>query len=216
MARMDSVIEQLQNSRTLLRQRIDSIRIGGEEHEKRISAEFDRLRRLMVRREQELVNGLREKVRHKMLNLSALNRDLLLSLQRVQRSKVEAQALMETDQEPRVSRQQWRALMARKQRVSQIVDETLNDAISSKQEIAELIVSSKSISLEEMTPFLAPKERNISNQSPYDVIHPFSARTFLKNWRQILVETTVPGFAAHFEDKMDVHRVCNILEFLIG
>ncbi len=110
---MDSVIEQLQNSRTLIGLRTESIKQGGAENAQRINAEFETLRRVMARREHELVSALRLSVDAKMKALSALDCDLLLSLQRVQRSKVEAQSLMETDQEPRVYRRRWWSLLAR-------------------------------------------------------------------------------------------------------
>ena len=221
---MDSVIEQLQNSRTLIRERIDSIQKGGQLNEVRIGAEFDALRRLMVRREQQLVEELRQRVRGKLSALSTLDHDLLRSLQRVQRSKVEAQSLMETDQEPRVSRQRWRALMARKLRVTQIVHDAMDEAVAQKEGVAELVVSGMAIG--QITPSLPQPlmaRRSLDryrfahqHRRHYDAVNPYLVSVFTKNGHQILLETTVPGFAAHFEDRAAVHRVCGfaICEFI--
>ena len=53
--------------------------------------------------EEKLVDAMKARIRSKVQRLSALDRDLLLSLQRCQAQASAAQQLMATDLEPRVS-----------------------------------------------------------------------------------------------------------------
>ncbi len=184
---MDSVIEQLQNSRTLIRARIASIERGGRRSERRIGAEFDALRRAMAQREQSLVEGLRQRVRRRLSGLSSLDHDVLRSVQRVQRSKVETQSLMETEYEPRVCRRRWRAFSARKEAVALTVEAAMKEAVHRKEAVAELVADRMAM------------DRTTK---------PFLLSAFTKNSAQILLESKAPGFAAHFGDRAAVHRVC--------
>ena len=230
LARMDSIIEQLQNTRNLIKKRILSINNGGLAYEKIIRSEFEILKDLLRQREEQLVDEMKFKINNKISGLSQLDYDLLLSLQICQKSKIEAQKLMKTNEQPRVSRQKWRVLMGRKKKVTNLIEDTItNEIINNKNEnINKLIIST--MSMNDIMPTLPQPliaqhlSHNFENKSlsapyqfphhhkrHYDNLNPYLLNIFTKNQAQLHLQMSVPGFAFNYTQRSQMHKVCLII-----